>query len=211
MDRYQFDALVKGFAFFSSLIVAIGAQNAHVLRQGLLRRYMPLTVSICIFFDILLICIGALGIGKIIAGNHIISSGAALFGAIFLGVYGYRTAIYALKPTNLEIGYVDGHTNWFKVALNTLAVTLLNPHVYLDTVVLSGSIAAQFPYHLRWYFILGEILSSTMWFVMLGFGAATLAPIFARPKAWTVLNTLIAIIMWYVSATLLFQAISTLL
>jgi L-lysine exporter family protein LysE/ArgO len=194
----------SGFVLGAGLIVAIGAQNAFVLRQGIRREQVMAVVATCVACDWVLIVAGALGFGSVIARFPVVTSIAAWGGAAFLGVHGALAFRSALRPGTLEADDAPQRpalTTASAVAA-TLGVSLLNPHVYLDTVVLIGSIAAQYELALRGYFALGACLASLVWFSALGFGARLLAPLFHKPSAWRVLDLLIAGVMWWIAATL---------
>jgi L-lysine exporter family protein LysE/ArgO len=196
-------AFVAGFALGGSLIVAIGAQNAFVLRQGLRRSHVFAVATTCVLCDLLLIALGAVGFGSLIARFPTITSIAAWAGAAFLIAYGVMAFRSAIRPAVLhaaEARTVFASTG--AAVLATLAVSLLNPHVYLDTIVLIGSLAAQYPPQPRALFALGAATASMLWFYALAYGARTLAPLFDRPSAWRVLDTLIGVIMLSIAASL---------
>ncbi len=196
-------AAAKGFGLGAGLIIAIGAQNAFVLRQGLARDRVFLVAGLCFLCDAVLIALGAGGFATLITARPVLVAIAAWGGAFFLLVYGGRALYSALSPGGLRAA--DGTepgTAW-AVAGTTLAVSLLNPHVYLDTVILVGSLAAQFPGTERAAFALGAVAASFVWFYGLGYGAGRLAPLFARPAAWRVLDLAIAVVMWSIAAALI--------
>ncbi len=200
-------ALATGFGVGGGLIVAIGAQNAFVLRMGLLRVHVLPVVLFCALSDALLITVAAAGLGGVIAGLPWLQTGAAVGGAAFLGWYGLRSAKAALKPGRLDAAAGDA-TISLKAALATVAAfTWLNPHVYLDTVVLLGSIAAQYPTDHRVAFASGAVMASLIWFPAIGYGARLLAPLFRNPAAWRVLDSLIAVIMWAIAISLIWPFI----
>jgi L-lysine exporter family protein LysE/ArgO len=184
------------------LIVAIGAQNAFVLRQGLGREHVGSVVAFCAVADALLITAGVFGMAKALGDKPMLARGLALGGAAFLAVYGWRALqrarqISALDVTSMGQGFSRG-----AALVQAAAFTLLNPHVYLDTVLLVGSIGAQQPAALQGWFAAGASTASLLWFSALGFGARWLAPWFARPRAWQVLDALIGLTMWVLSALL---------
>jgi len=195
---------LAGFGLGAGLIVAIGAQNAFVLRQGIRREQVLAVVATCVACDWTLITLGALGFGSVISRFPVVTAVAAWGGAAFLGVHGVLAMRSALRPRSLEAGDApERRTLTAASAIGaTLGVSLLNPHVYLDTVVLIGSIAAQYEFARRGWFALGAGLASLVWFSALGFGARLLAPVFHRPAAWRVLDLLIAGVMWWIAATL---------
>jgi L-lysine exporter family protein LysE/ArgO len=194
MDVSPVVPLLTGFGAGASLIIAIGAQNAFVLRQGIRREHVLPIVLVCAVSDILLILAGVAGIGAIIAAAPIVLDIVRWAGAAFLIGYAFVAAKRAVSPQSLTTT-PEKSTSLRAAILTVLALTWLNPHVYLDTVVLLGSIAnAQGP-DTRWIFALGACLASACWFAALGFGARILAPLFARPGAWRVLDAFIALVM----------------
>jgi len=198
-------AYIQGFFIGAGLIIAIGAQNAYVIRQGIKGRHVLLVTTICFLSDALLISLGVAGVGTLIAENALISDIAAWGGAVFLIVYGGMAAKSCIQGTLMnwqepENGRIHG---WKVAVLTTLGFTFLNPHVYLDTLVLVGGIAAQFAASERMYFAFGAISSSAIWFYSLGFGAVALAPFFRKPLGARLLDGLVAVLMWVVAAFLI--------
>jgi L-lysine exporter family protein LysE/ArgO len=202
-------AAVQGFALGASLIIAIGAQNAFVLRQGLKRQQVLLVTTICFLSDAVLIAVGAGGFAGLVAAVPGLPALAAWGGAVFLIGYGARAFHAALRPARLLAGHGSAGSGTAALAGATLAVSLLNPHVYLDTVVLLGSVAAQYPRPERIAFALGGIGASAVWFYGLGYGAARLAPVFARPAAWRLLDLAIGAIMWAIAGGLIWGRIAS--
>lgn len=195
----------SGFALGASLIMAIGAQNAFVLRQGLQRQHVFAVAAICAVIDATLISLGAGGFGAVVSSHPTITAVAAWGGVAFLAVYGGRSFLAALHPGSLDSRATPAEkrdTSLGAVVSATLAVSLLNPHVYLDTVVLLGSVAAQYPAGVRIFFALGAMSASFVWFFSLAYGARLLAPLFARPIAWRVLDVLVGCIMWWIAISL---------
>ena len=197
--------LAAGFALGGSFIVAIGAQNAFVLKQGLQRSHVLAVVSVCTAVDWALITLGALGVGGLIGRYPVITVVASVGGALFLLGYGALSLRSALHPGVLRADDSEpGPGPTLAAAVSAaLAVSLLNPHVYLDTIVLLGSIAARYPADLRLWFAFGAGTASFVWFFGLGFGARLLAPVFARPSAWRVLDVVIGLVMWWIAASLI--------
>lgn len=193
-------ALPAGFLTGLSLIVAIGAQNAFVLRQGLRRQHVLTVVLICAFSDALLIALGILGLGAAISSAPLLIELFRYGGAAYLLWFAITALRRALRPNALgESGeQVDGLKS---SALTALALTYLNPHVYIDTVLLLGSIANQFEG--RWLFGLGAMIGSFVWFFSLGFGASWLGKYVKKPIFWRILDTFIAIVMISIAAMLL--------
>lgn len=192
---------LSGFGTGAGLIVAIGAQNAFVLRQGLLRQFVLPVVLVCIFGDVLCISAGVAGMGAVVKANAWLMELFRWGGAAFLAVYGAMAARRAWTGGSALQAGGETAASLAKAVTACLAFTFLNPHVYLDTVVLLGSIAAQYG-DARWVFAAGAIAASVVWFTGLGFGARLLQPVFANPKAWQVLDGLIAVVMWAIAATL---------
>ena len=198
---------LSGLGTGAGLIIAIGAQNAFVLRQGLLRQHVLPVVLVCIGGDILCICAGVAGMGALIRTNEWLLEFFRWGGALFLTVYGISAARRAASGNgSMQISEV-GACSFMKAITSCLAFTFLNPHVYLDTVVLLGSIAAQYGEDLKWTFASGALTASVLWFTGLGFGARLLLPIFQNRKAWRILDTLIALVMWAIALTLVLNPI----
>ena len=206
-----FQVYLAGLALSAGLIVAIGAQNAHVLRQGLKREYVFLVATICSTTDILLISLGTLGFGTLITSFPILTSLAAWAGAGFLLFYGFLAFRSARQTQSLQVEIQpDGQISTQgpkAITLFTLAVSLLNPHVYLDTIVLVGGIAAQYPTTQRIFFALGAGSASVIWFFGLAYGARLLVPLFRKPLAWRILDILIGVIMWSIATSLIVREI----
>jgi L-lysine exporter family protein LysE/ArgO len=196
-----FSPALTGLAFGLSLIVAIGAQNAFVLRQGLRREHVGGVVAICIASDVVLIATGVAGLGSLVVGAPALLDVIEVGGAIFLLGYAALALRRAVRPAALAVGDEAGPSRSV-VLLTAAALTWLNPHVYLDTVLLLGSIAGTQGGG-RWWFGLGAIVGSTLWFASLGYGARFLRPLFARPWAWRALDVLIATTMTVIAISLL--------
>ncbi|ANP73236.1 LysE/ArgO family amino acid transporter [Cryobacterium arcticum] len=180
-----------------SLIIAIGAQNAFVLRLGIegRNRVIAPVVIICAVSDAALILAGVLGMGALVQAAPVAMVVVRMLGAAFLVVYGLWAARRALRPGTLVVTGAPGGTG-MRVAVGTvLALTWLNPHVYLDTVLFLGSVASQQGPAERWWWVGGAMVASVLWFTGLGFGARLLRPVFARPGAWRVLDGTIAVVM----------------
>jgi len=195
-------AAVAGLGLGLALIVAIGAQNAFVLRQGLLGEHVAAVVAVCIGSDIALIAAGVAGAGAAIAAMPSLITAVRTVGAAFLLLYGLLAARRALRPRAVASLRPEdaavARRGLAPVVLTCLAFTWLNPHVYLDTVVLLGSVAADRGGQ-RWWFAAGAAAASTLWFCALGAGATVLRPLFARPAAWRVLDAGIAVVMTVVA------------
>jgi L-lysine exporter family protein LysE/ArgO len=185
-----------------SLIVAIGAQNAFVIRQGLTRKYVLPVVAICAIADALLIAAGVAGLGAIIKGLPWMLEFIRWFGVAYLLWFAFKSVRSALKNDALDAtGKQSG--NLKSVILTVLAMTFLNPHVYLDTVIFVGSIANQFG-DARWTFAFGAMTASLVWFFGLGYGARAASKFMAKPIFWKVLDSVIAVVMVTLAATLAF-------
>ncbi|WP_374945837.1 LysE/ArgO family amino acid transporter [Agreia sp.] len=180
-----------------ALIIAIGAQNAYVLRLGIAGRLriVAVIVTICAVSDALLIAAGVLGIGVVIEKAPIALVVIRVLGSGFLIVYGLMAARRVFRPQALEPAAQQGSISLKTAALTTLALTWLNPHVYLDTVVFLGSVANQQGAEERWWWAAGAMIGSVLWFSALGFGARLLRPFFARPNSWRILDAVIAVVM----------------
>jgi L-lysine exporter family protein LysE/ArgO len=198
----------QGFALGLSLIVAIGAQNAFVLRQGLRREHVGSVVAFCAVADALLIAAGVLGMAQALGRSPGLARALAVAGAVFLAVYGWRALCRARRPQRLSVEAGGSGLARGAALAQAAAFTLLNPHVYLDTVLLVGSIGAQQPPALQGWFIAGAGGASLVWFTALGFGARWLAPWFSRSRAWQVLDGLIGVTMFVLSAMLVRLALS---
>jgi L-lysine exporter family protein LysE/ArgO len=191
---------LAGFAASLVLIVAIGAQNAFVLRQGLRREHVVPVVLVCAVSDLALIVAGIAGLGAVIAAQPTAVTVVRWVGAVFLLGYALLAARRALRPAGLAPAD-RGPATLRATLLTSLALTYLNPHVYLDTVLLLGSVAQQHPH--RWLFGIGAAAASAVWFTALGAGAHRLGPVLSRPAAWRVLDGLIAAVMAVIAVTLI--------
>ena len=187
-------AFASGLALGLGLIVAIGAQNAFVLRQGLRVEHVAAVVAVCALSDVALIVAGVSGAGAALSRFPWLLPVVSLAGAAFLLGYGVLAGRRALRPSALVTDAAGARTGLAVTVGTCLALTWLNPHVYLDTVVLLGSMASTYGEH-RWQFATGAGVGSVLWFAGLGFGARLLRPVFARPAAWRVLDGGIAVVM----------------
>jgi L-lysine exporter family protein LysE/ArgO len=192
----------QGLFLGLGLIVAIGAQNAFVLRQGLRREHVGSVVAFCAVADAVLITAGVFGMAQALGDRPMLARGLALGGAVFLAVYGWRALQRARHISALDVTSRGQGLSRGAALAQAAAFTLLNPHVYLDAVLLVGSIGAQQPVPLQGWFAAGASAASLLWFSALGFGARWLAPWFARPRAWQVQDALIGVTMWVLSALL---------
>jgi len=194
--------VASGFALGFSLILAIGAQNAFVLRAGLLRRHVMPLVLVCAISDAVLIAAGVAGFGVLVQTYPAVVDYLRYFGAAFLVVYGVRAFVSALRGGSAMQQGAEESDLWKSVVI-CLMLTWLNPHVYLDTVVLIGSLASQSA--TPWVFGAGAISASFVFFFSLGFGARFLSPFFRNPRAWQILDFVIALVMWSIAYGLLFR------
>ena len=188
-------SLLSGLASGLSLIVAIGAQNAFVLRQGVQRSHVLLVVAVCALSDVVLIALGVAGVGVLIELAPGVLEVVRWAGAAFLLAYGLMAALRAVRGTQASQPVAGQKGTWVAALGTCLALTWLNPHVYLDTVLLLGSLAGTHGADGRWWFAGGAGLGSIAWFAALGTGARFLAPVFARPGSWRVLDGGIALVM----------------
>ncbi|MBU0962158.1 MAG: LysE/ArgO family amino acid transporter [Proteobacteria bacterium] len=202
----MFLVFLKGFGIGGGLIVAIGAQNAFVLSQGIKKNHYIIIPLICCLCDIILIAIGIMGVGAAVAANHLLSQIATFGGALFLFWYGlnsFRSAFQGgvLKPEGELI------PSFQSALLTTLAITLLNPHVYLDTVILLGGISGQFEGRKRLLFGAGAMAASVIWFFTLSLGGQLLAPLFRNITSWRILDSLVGLTMWTIAGSLLIHSL----
>ena len=192
---------IQGFALSITLILAIGAQNAFVLRQGLRQAHVFWVCLTCGVIDAVLIVAGIAGFGALAQAVPWFETAMRFGGAAFLIWYGWRNAVSAWRGGSTLEAAEDDQQTLSSAILTLVALSLLNPHVYLDTVVLIGSISAQ--YENRSAFGFGAVTASLTFFFMLGYGARLLRPLFANPRAWQVLDALIAVTMWAIAAKLI--------
>lgn len=198
-------AITTGFVTGLGLIVAIGAQNAYVLRQGIRREHVAIVVAICALSDAVLILAGTAGMGALLQTAPWVVDVMRWLGVAYLLWFAFRSVRSALKPAALE-GETDasGSDVAIKtVVLTTLGLTWLNPHVYLDTVIMLGTIASTYGAQ-RWVFAAGAVAASIVWFTVLGFGAQLLAPYLKKPIVWRVIDVLIAVVMVLIAIKLAF-------
>ncbi|MFD4753613.1 MULTISPECIES: LysE/ArgO family amino acid transporter [unclassified Streptomyces] len=209
MNNGILTATLAGFGTGMSLIVAIGAQNAFVLRQGARRQAVLAVVGICAASDAVLIALGVAGLGAVVTAWPVALTAVGLAGGGFLLCYGALAARRALRPAGEQAltarGAAVGSVR--TAVLTCLALTWLNPHVYLDTVLLLGSVASDRG-SLRWVFGLGAMLASLVWFAGLGYGARLLGGVLARPGAWRLLDGVVAATMLVMSGSLLVRTLA---
>jgi L-lysine exporter family protein LysE/ArgO len=195
-------AFLPGLLTGLSLIVAIGAQNAFVIRQGLTKKHVLLVVAICAISDALLILLGVAGLGALISGLPWLLEIIRWFGVAYLTWFGIRSIRSAFKTQVLDASGVQS-ASAKTVVLSVLGFTFLNPHVYLDTVILLGSIGNQFGQD-KWWFAFGGTVASVLWFSSIGFGAKAASRFMAKPVFWKVLDLVIAAVMFGIAILLAF-------
>ncbi|WP_107851439.1 LysE/ArgO family amino acid transporter [Oceanimonas marisflavi] len=191
---------LSGFALSFSLILAIGSQNAFVLKQGIKRHHVFVVCAVCALSDAVLISLGVAGFGAIVQQFPAIETLARYGGAAFLAVYAFLSFKSAFSTTHAMTASGETRQSLLKTVAICLAFTWLNPHVYLDTVVLLGSVSTQ--YQAQGIFALGAICASMVFFFSLGYGARVLAPVFQRPRAWKVLEFVVGVMMTTIAVTL---------
>ena len=200
------NAFWQGSGLGAGLIIAIGAQNAFVLRQGLKKRHVFLVALVCTLCDAALITLGVAGFGSVVSSRPLLTQAAAWGGAVFLFVYGLRALWEVFKVQGLE-AQNGAALSRRDAVLTTLGVSLLNPHVYLDTVVLLGGIGGQFVGQSRVFYGVGAVTASSVWFFSLAYGATRLGPLFRRPLAWRILDAAIGVIMWRIAFSLVREVV----
>ena len=195
---------VQGALISGGLIIAIGAQNAFILRQGLLGQKVLYACAVCFVCDAVLITLGILGVGSILQTSPFFLNSLALLGALFLYWYGGNSFFRAYKGNShlhVELG-TKSEQSVAKLMLTTLAITLLNPHVYLDTLVIIGGIGGTLDHVEKRWFLLGSVLASFVWFFGLGYASKKLIPLFESSKTWVVLDILIGLVMTWIATGL---------
>lgn len=201
------DSFLHGFVVCFGLIVSIGAQNAFLLKQGILKQHVFWIALICFVCDVLLMGVGVLGLGSLIAQSPISSLILALIGAIFLFTYGSRSFIAAYHGSSQLLMQQDKTKSSLKKAvLVTLAITLLNPHVYIDTVVIVGGIGGTLNFEQKVQFLIGALICSFLWFFGVGYGAGLLSPYFEKRRTWQILDSITGLIMYGIALSLLTYA-----
>lgn len=200
-------AFSTGFVLSATLIIAIGAQNAFVLRQGIRKEHVAPIVAFCALADFLLIGAGVAGLAGILGDAPTLVALLTIAGSAFLAWYGIRALRRAFLPQSLRAAAGDEPLSLSNAMAQAAGFTLLNPHVYLDTVLLMGSIGTRQPPDMRIWFVGGAACASGVWFTTLGFGARLLAPIFARARAWQVLDTVVGLTMLFLAVLLVRQGV----
>lgn len=198
---------IQGFGTGGGLIIAIGAQNAFVLSQGVRRNHHFIIALICIVCDAVFISIGVAGFGTTVSTHATLSQWVAWGGAGFLFFYGLGSLRSALRGGSMDIS--DRTVRTLRAAIiTTFAVTLLNPHFYLDTVILLGSVSSQFHGESRLYFWVGAVSASSLWFISLSLGGQMLAPLFKKQISWRILDSLVCATMWAIAVSLIIHKAS---
>lgn len=200
---FSHQVFLQGLGLGASLIMAIGAQNAHVLRTAVRGRHVAATVAACIVIDVALIALGMSGLGALIEASPALLAVARYGGAAFLLWYGLRCWKSSLRGGAAIALDADARAQTLGAALATvIALSLLNPHVYLDTVVLLGAVGSSLAEGSRGSFALGAMTASVLWFTALGLGARRCAPLLARPNVWRVIEALTGTMMLVLAALL---------
>ncbi|GJH42576.1 LysE/ArgO family amino acid transporter [Pasteurella canis] len=206
------EPLLQGFFVTSGLIIAIGAQNAFVLKQGLLKQNILAVILTCFICDIVLISLGVLGLGSLISQNLMATVVLAFLGATFLLFYGLKAFLSAYHG-DASLTFEEQENTpqrAIHAVIATLLITLLNPHVYLDTVVILGGIAGTLAFQEKILFLIGALCVSALWFFSLGYGARLLIPFFRRPITWRILDLIIGVIMWAIAISLIHYGVTLL-
>ncbi len=205
----SFWVLLQGFGLGATMIIPIGAQNAYVLNQGIKRQHHLTTATICSILDMIFISLGIFGGGAILSQNEILLTSVTLGGIAFLSIYGMLSLKSALKPTDTSESKGEVVARGRRtVILGALAVTVLNPHLYLDTVVILGSIGGQFEGNDRIAFAIGTIMASFVWFYTLSLGAAKLGPTLSKPKVKKGIDIAVAMMMFVIAFALASELIT---
>lgn len=199
------NVVIFGFIAGFSLIAAIGAQNAHLINVGLSKQNWLIVALLCLCGDIALVNLVVWGVGALSANNYLLRNSITVLGALILLRYAlnfYRSAYFGVSSLDTSVDDETNHTAipFKSLVITTLAVTFLNPHAYIDTVVLLGGISSTLPSQIgKVYFIIGSILASMIWFFSLGGFAALLAPLFKKPISWRILNTINGSFMLFIA------------
>lgn len=200
------DVLFKGILVSGGLIIAIGSQNVFVLRQGLLGQHVFQVAGLCFLCDVVLMSVGVLGLGVLVTRMPWLTGSLALAGAAFLFLYGAAAFRRAWRGrSQLNAGAVQGKParSLGRTLLAALAITLLNPHVYLDTVIIVGGVAGTLALDEKVWFLMGAVMASCAWFFGLGYVAKRAAVLFAKPQTWQVLDVCIGLMMWWIAIGLI--------
>lgn len=202
------DSVLHGFIVCFGLIVSIGAQNAFLLKQGILKQHVFWIAFICFFCDVVLMTLGVLGLGSLIAQSPYMSLVLAVIGAVFLFTYGSRAFISAYRGTSQLLALQNSQKGSLKkTVMITLAITLLNPHVYIDTVMIVGAIGSPLSFEEKIHFLIGALLCSFIWFFGLGYGAGLLSKYFEKRRTWQILDSLTGLIMYLIAFSLVVYSV----
>lgn len=200
-------SFIQGMMIGAGLIVAIGAQNAFVLSCGIKRQHRFAVATLCAVCDMVLIFVGTVSTGTLVGLNPVIRDYAAIIGALFLFLYGCKS-LYSAMLVSESLQNIDSAPKSLKKTLFvTLSLTLLNPHVYLDTVLLLGSVAGQHGETGKYVFALGASLFSWLWFFALALGGTWLAKFFEKPSSWRMLDLFVCCTMWFIAYKLLMEVL----
>ena len=205
------EVYLEGVLLSMGLIIAIGAQNAYVLKQGVQNNHIFWVATICFICDFTLMSFGILGVGSLVAKHEVFQLILASLGALYIFIFAYQSFRAIWKDEVMDTGYYSAKSSFKSVILGTLAITLLNPHVYLDTVVIIGGIAGTLEDQHKVAFLLGTLTASCVWFYSLGYGARLLAPVFKKPNTWRILNFLIGCMMLFIGYQLVMFIVNMLM
>lgn len=198
---------IQGLIVCFGLIVSIGAQNAFLLKQGILKQHVFAVALLCFLGDVLLMTIGVLGLGELISQSPWVSFLVAILGVVFLFTYGSQSFISMFKQSGALKESDSSATSIKRTLMITFAITFLNPHVYIDTVVILGAIGGKLALVEKWMFLAGALTCSLIWFFGVGYGAGFLAPYFAKRRVWQILDFITGVIMYAIAISLVIFAI----
>ena len=197
---------IQGLIVCFGLIVSIGAQNAFLLKQGILKQHVFAVALICFLGDVFLMTVGVLGLGELISQLPIVSLIIAIFGAIFLFTYGSQSFLSMFRANGALIQSSGKASSLKRVLMITFAITFLNPHVYIDTVVILGVVGGKLAFSEKIAFLFGALSCSFIWFFGIGYGAGFFAPYFAKHRTWQILDFITGVIMFVIAASLVMYA-----
>lgn len=202
-------SIIEGFVMGSGLIIAIGAQNAFVLKQGIAGSHRSAIAWICALSDALLITLGIAGMGYLFSSHPLVTKTVSIAGSVYLAWFSFRSFRSAFKGESMDInGTPSGGLTLKNAVITTLALTYINPHVYLDTVVMLGGFGAARPPEIRPFFGLGAVTASFIWFFSLAYSGKIIAPLFRKQTAWRILDTFIGFVMIYIAIKLVLFSIN---
>lgn len=193
---------IQGLIVCFGLIVSIGAQNAFLLKQGILKQHVFAVALICFLGDVFLMTVGVLGLGELISQLPIVSLIIAILGAIFLFTYGSQSFLSMFRANGALIQSSGKASSLKRVLMITFAITFLNPHVYIDTVVILGAIGGKLAFSEKIAFLFGALSCSFIWFFGIGYGAGFFAPYFAKRRTWQILDFITGVIMFVIAVSL---------